>query len=154
MPTVRDIMDPDPIVVSPDASFDDVVQAMRSSERNGVLVVDAEDRCVGIITESDLIIGDEEGELHLPHFIELFGGVIYLEPLSRFHDRIRKAVAANARQLMTRDPVTVDAGNSPQEAARKIVRSGHNRLPVVENGRLVGVVTRADALEFLAHDDE
>jgi CBS domain-containing protein len=41
-----------------------------------------------------------------------------------------------------------------QEAARVIAREGHNRLPVVEHGRLVGLVTRLDVLAHLAHADE
>ena len=50
---------------------------------------------------------------------------------------------------MTEDPVTIEPARR-QEAARVISRSKHNRLPVVEHGRLVGVVTRVDVLEALA----
>ena len=53
---------------------------------------------------------------------------------------------------MTEDPVTVDATASVREAARIIAEEGHNRLPVVEHGRLVGVVTRVDVLQALARE--
>jgi CBS domain-containing protein len=51
---------------------------------------------------------------------------------------------------MTSEPDTVAPDTSVQEAARLIHRSGHNRLPVVDDGRLVGVVTRLDVLGALA----
>ena len=51
--------------------------------------------------------------------------------------------------MMTADPDTVDVDTSIDEAAKLIHRSGHNRLPVVEHGRFVGVVTRLDVLGAL-----
>ena len=55
---------------------------------------------------------------------------------------------------MTEDLVTIEAAASVKEAGRIIVRRGHNRLPVVEHGRLVGVVTRVDVLEALTRDQQ
>ena len=66
--------------------------------------------------------------------------------------RLRKATAATAEDLMTRDPVTVEADAAVHEAARLIAAKKHNRLPVVEHGRLVGVVTRLDVLAALVED--
>jgi CBS domain-containing protein len=150
--TVRDIMDDDPVSVGPTDSLETVLQVMRHNELPGVPVVNEGGRCVGIVTEADLVIGDEQGDLHLPHYIELFGGVVFLEPLRRFEGRLRKAVASSVADLMTADPVTIEADASVGEAGRIIVGRGHNRLPVVEHGRLVGVVTRVDVLEALTHE--
>ena len=147
---VRDIMDADPATVRQDARLDDVVGTLRRHELPGVPVVDDDGRCVGIVTEADLVLPDEGGDLHLPHYIELFGGTVFLEPLGRFEDRLRKAFASTARDMMTSDPETVGPDATVQEAARRIHDTGHNRLPVVEEGRLVGVVTRVDVLGALA----
>ena len=144
-------MDADPVTVGPEDSVDTVIAAMKDHELPGVPVVNAGGRCVGIITDADLVIGDEEGDLHLPHYIELFGGIVFLEPLKRFEDRLHKAFASQASEMMTKDPTTIEPDASVQEAARVIATSGHNRLPVVEHGRLVGVVTRLDVLDALAH---
>jgi CBS domain-containing protein len=149
---VRDIMDDDPVTVGLETSIESVVRALRDNDLSGVPVVNEGGRCVGIITEADLVLSGEEGELHLPHFIELFGGIVFLEPLKRFEDRLRKAVAAKARDLMTPDPVTIDAEADVREAARLIARKHHNRIPVVEHGRLVGVVTRVDVLDALTRE--
>ena len=152
MATVADIMDANPVTVRPDDSVERVIAVLKEHELPGVPVVNDGGRCVGIITESDLVLAGEDADLHLPHYFQLFGGLVFLEPLKRFESRLRKAVAATARDMMTEDPVTIDASAEVREAARRIADSGHNRLPVTEHGRLVGVVTRVDVLQALARD--
>jgi CBS domain-containing protein len=147
---VRDIMDADPPTVRPDTPVEDVVRTLRDNELPGVPVVDDQGRCVGIVTEADLVLPDDEGDLHIPHYINLFGGTVFLEPLSRFEGRLRKAFASKASDMMTEKPESVAPDTTVREAARIIHESGHNRLPVVEDGRLVGVVTRLDVLGALA----
>jgi len=149
MPTVRDVMDSEPLTVSPDTNVESVIRLLREHEESGVPVVNEAGRCVGILTEADLVIPDEEGDLHLPHHLNLFGGTVFIEPLKHFEERLRKAVASTAEDMMTADPTTIEPDADVREAARVIVDSGHNRLPVVEHGRLVGVVTRVDVLQAL-----
>ena len=147
---VSEIMDTDPVTVAPESSVEDVVAALREHELPGLPVVDSEGPVWGIVTEADLVLPDEDGDLHIPHYINLFGGTVFLEPLSRFGDRLRKAFAANAADMMTRDVDTVGPDTTVREAARLIHETGHNRLPVVQDGKLVGVVTRLDVLGALA----
>jgi CBS domain-containing protein len=150
--TVRDIMDPNPASVTVADSVETVLHVMRDHELNGVPVVNEGGRCVGIITEEDLVLSDENEDFHLPHYFELFGGIVFLERWSHFEDRARKAFAATAEEMMTEDPVTIEPDATVREAANLIARKKHNRLPVVEHGRLVGVVTRVDVLEGLASE--
>jgi CBS domain-containing protein len=150
MPTVREVMQTDVPTVAPSDSVETVLHLLRDHERTGVAVVNEGGRCVGIVTEADLVIADEERDLKLPHMISLFGGVIFLEPLKHFEDRLRKAVAADVHDMMTRDPVTVDADADVREAGRLIASKDHDQLPVVEHGRYLGMVTRLDVLEALS----
>ena len=150
--TVRDIMNPNPPTVGPDATVEEVVRILSERDASAVIVVNEGDRPMGIITEADLVIADEEGDLHLPHYFELFGGIVFLEPLRRFEQKLKKAVAARAADLMTEHPVTIDADATAREAAKVIVEKHHNHLPVVEHGRLVGLVTRADVLSALVEE--
>jgi CBS domain-containing protein len=151
MSVVRDIMDSSPATVSPDAPVEQIVAVLRDHGIPGVPVVDGDGRCVGIVTEADLVLPDDQGDLHLPHYINLFGGTVFLEPLGRYEQRLRKAFASTAEDMMTREPDTIAPDATAKEAARLIHDTGHNRLPVVdEDGRLVGVVTRLDVLGALA----
>jgi CBS domain-containing protein len=147
---VSEIMDPNAVTVAPDTSVEDVVAALRKHELPGLPVVDADGQLVGIVTETDMVLQDDQGDLHIPHYVNLFGGTVFLESLHGYEDRLRKAFASSAKDLMTRDPDTVRPDTSVREAARLIHEKGHNRLPVVEDGRLVGVVTRLDVLGALA----
>jgi CBS domain-containing protein len=147
---VREIMDSDPATVGPGSSVEEVVRLMREHELPGVPVVEEDGTCVGMITEADLVLPDDQGDLHIPHYVNLFGGTVFLEPLGRFEQRLRKAFASNAADMMTREPDSVSPDTTVRDAARLIHETGHNRLPVIENGRLVGVVTRVDVLGALA----
>jgi CBS domain-containing protein len=150
MPTVRQIMDPDLPTVRPHDTVETVVHLLRERDLRAIAVVNEGGRCVGVVTESDLVIGDEQGDLHLPHMVSLFGGVVFLERFKHFEERLRKATAAEVADMMSAEPVTVDADADVRDAVRIMVDKKHNRLPVVEHGRYVGMVSRADVLETLS----
>jgi CBS domain-containing protein len=147
---VADIMERDAPSISLDAGVEEVVARFKEQDVSALPVVNDGGRCVGIVTERDLVIADEEGDLHIPHYIELFGGLVFFPPELRvFERRLKKAVAARVSDLMTEPPITVEPGTSIHAAAHIIVERGHSRLPVVEHGRYLGLVTRADVLSAL-----
>jgi CBS domain-containing protein len=152
--TVRDIMLTDVPAVYEWDPVESVLTVLRANELPGVPVINEGGRCVGIITEADLVLSEEGADLHLPHYFQLFGGVVFLEPMKHFEERLRKAFASTAADMMTEDPVTIEPSASVAEAARLIARKRHNRLPVVEHGRLVGVVTRVDVLDALTNAED
>lgn len=152
MATVVDIMDANAPTVTPEADAETVVSIFSEHDIGAVPVVNDGGRCVGIVSEADLVIPDAEGDLHIPHYIQLFGGLVFLESLKNFEDRVRRAAAATVAELMTEDPVTIDSGASVREAAKLIHERGHNRIPVVEHGRYVGLITRADVIGALASE--
>jgi CBS domain-containing protein len=140
----------DAVAVRPDDAVESLLRVMRKHELPGVPVIDDSGRVVGIVTEADLVIRDENADLHLPHHIDLLGGVIFLEPMKHYEERLRRAIASTVAEMMTPDPVTVGPDDSIRDAARIIAERHHNRLPVVDGeGRLLGVVTRVDVLEAL-----
>jgi len=134
----------------PEEEVETLLKLMREHELPGVPVVDEGHRLVGIVTESDLVMRDEEADIHLPRHIDLLGGVIFLESMKHYEERLRKGLAATVSDMMTPDPITVSPQDSVHDAARIIAERKHNRVPVVDSdGRLVGVVTRVDVLSAL-----
>lgn len=143
-------MDSNPVSVSPEADVRTVISLLQDHDLPGVPVVDEENRIQGIITESDLVISDEEADFHLPHYVNIMGGIVFLESTKHFEERAKKAFAATAAEMMTADPITVGPDEPAEHAARLISEKHHNRLPVADDqGRLVGVVTRVDVLSAL-----
>jgi CBS domain-containing protein len=149
---VADIMDRDAVTVRTGTAVQDVLKLMKDNELPGLPVVNDAGRCIGIVTESDLVLSEEEGDLHMPHHLDIMGGTIWLESWKHFEERLEKAMATDVDEMMTADPLTVTPDTSVKQAGRIIAEQGHNRLPVVEHGRFVGLVTRLDVLEAMTRE--
>jgi len=147
-------MDADVPTVSPDAEARAAIELLAKTEMGAIPVTDAERKVVGIVTESDLILGDEEADLHLPHYLNIMGGIVFVGSMKGFEQRLEKAFATKVSELMTADPIVVHSDDEAEAVARTIAEKHHNHLPVVDDeGRLAGLVTRADALAALVAGD-
>jgi CBS domain-containing protein len=148
--TAGEIMDADVPAISPDADARAAIELLAKTDLGAIPVVDGERRVVGIVSESDLVIGDEEADLHLPHYLNIMGGIVFVGSMKGFEGRLEKAFATKVSELMTSDPVVVRDEDDAELVARTIAEKHHNHLPVVDGeGRLAGLVTRADALAAL-----
>jgi len=146
-------MTKDVVSVHPETDIETLLRLMREHELPGVPVIDHSNKVIGIVTDADLVIRDQDADLHLPHHIDLWGGVIYLQSTKHFEERLRRAFAATVADMMTRDPISVRPDDTPRHAAKLIAEHHHNRLPVVDpEGELAGVVTRVDVLEALTRE--
>src|SRR5258707_14060931 len=150
MKTAADIMDADVPTVSPGDDARTAIDLLSKTDMGAVPVVDEQRRLVGIVSESDLILSDEESDLPLPHYLNIMGGIVFVGSMKGFEKRLEKAFATKVSELMTADPVVVHDYASAETVARTIADKHHNHLPVVDDeGRFVGMVTRADALAAL-----
>jgi CBS domain-containing protein len=154
MKTAAEMMDVDVPAVSPDDDARKVIDLLAKTELGAVPVVDEDRRVVGIVSESDLILSDEESDLHLPHYLNIMGGVVFVGSMKGFEKRLDKAFATKVSDLMTADPIVAHDFEAADRVAKKIADKHHNHLPVVDaDGRLAGMVTRADALAALVDDE-
>lgn len=154
MKTAAEIMDASVPAVSPEADARAAIELLAKTDKGAIPVVDAERRVVGIVSESDLVLGEEEADLHLPHFVDIMGGVVFVGSMKGFEKRLEKAFATSVAELMSADPVVARVDDSAEAVARTIAEKHHNHLPVVDaEGRLAGLVTRADALAALIAAD-
>jgi CBS domain-containing protein len=150
MKTAAEIMNADVPSVSPEDDARAAIDLLARTDMGAVAVVDEDRRVVGIVSESDLILGDEESDLHLPHYLNIMGGVVFVGSMKGFEKRLDKAFATKVSELMTADPVVAHDFEAANRVAKKIADKHHNHLPVVDaDGRLAGMVTRADALAAL-----
>jgi CBS domain-containing protein len=150
MKTAAEIMDANVPTVSPEADARAAIELLARTEMGAIPVIDAERKVVGIVSESDLVLSDEEADLHLPHYLNIMGGVVFVGSMKGFEKRLNKAFATKVSELMTADPVVARSDDNADVVARTIAEKHHNHLPVVDGeGRLAGLVTRADALAAL-----
>ena len=150
MKTAGDIMDPNVERVRPDDDARAAIDLLAKTDHGAIAVVDDAGTVVGIVSESDLVLSDEESDLHLPHYLNIMGGIVFIGSMKGFEKRLDKAFATKVSELMTADPIVVNDYASAETVARRIADEHHNHLPVVDDeGRFVGMVTRADALAAL-----
>lgn len=147
-------MDPDVPSVSPEDDARTVIDLLARQDLAAVPVVDADRKVVGIVSESDLVISDEESDLHLPHYLNIMGGIVFVGSMKGFEEKLNKAFATNVSELMTADPVVARTWERVDRIGRVIAEKHHNHLPVVDDdGRLAGLVTRADVLAALVDEE-
>src|SRR3954451_10394889 len=131
------------------------IELLAKTELGAIPVVDGNNKVVGIVSESDLIISEEESDLHLPHYLNIMGGIVFVGSMKGFDERLEKAFVTQVSELMTADPIVAHDYESADRVAKKIADNHHNHLPVVDgDGYLAGMVTRADALAALVAEPE
>ena len=144
---VREVMTADPVTVTPATPVGQAAALMLERRINGLPVVDGAGSLVGVICQSDLIA--EQKKLPLPSFFTLLDGYIPLTSLKHLEREVERIAAANVGQAMTPNPVTVGPETPLSQAAALMVDRNFHTLPVVEGGRLVGVVGKEDLLRAL-----
>lgn len=141
---VKDVMSTRVVTVAPDATVQEIARLLRDNKISAVPVVDADGRVQGIVSEGDLIRRPELGTLRQPSWwLDLLA-----EPREKALDYI-KSHGGQAKDVMTRQVVTVGEDAPLEEVANTLEKNGIKRLPVVQDGRLVGIVSRADLLHGL-----
>lgn len=147
--TARDIMTPDPMTVSRDLSVTEAARIMVEN-RIGALPVLEGTRLVGIVTEGDLIMQDVKMEF--PTYIHLLDGLIMYPPATaRFESELKKAVGAAVEDVMTEEPVTVQATTTVADLATLMVDRDVSRVPVLDGETLVGIVSKSDIVRSLVN---
>ena len=150
MVVAKDIMTTDVITIDPETSVKDAANIMSEHGISGLPVV-KDNKLVGIVTENDLIIKDKK--LHFPEYINVLGGIIYLESYKKFEEEFKKFTAVKVKELMTTDVITANPEDSIEDLATIMHQKDINRIPVVDNaGQMIGIVTRNNIVKHIASE--
>jgi CBS domain-containing protein len=142
-----DIMTREVVTVRPDTRVSAVAHLLRDHKISAVPVVDDHDHVVGIISEGDLL-GKPPSRSPRGWWLRLFDDeAVCLE-------EIATARHLKAQDVMTRDVVSV-LDQAPMDLLATLMRRHKlKRVPIVRDGKLVGIVSRADLLDALVGDRE
>jgi CBS-domain-containing membrane protein len=140
--TVKDVMTTRVIWVTKDATFREMAAALREHRVSAFPVVDDDRKVIGVVSEADMLnkeaLVDEPGA---------FGGILHRRDQA-------KARGVTAGDLMTTAVVAVRPDDTVEHAAKLMYDRRVKRLPVTdENGRLVGIISRADVLSVFDRTD-
>lgn len=145
---VGDVMTRSVASVRPETPLKDVAALMVERGISGVPVVDADGTVVGVVSEADFVIKERGVVAERNRVLARVFGKSRKE-----RAELAKIEATTAGEAMTSPALTVDAGDTLQSAAEQMSSRRINRLPVVEQGRLVGIVTRADVVRAYVRPD-
>lgn len=141
----KDIMTTNVITVMPDTSVADVAKVLLENHISAVPVVDKDNRVVGMVSEGDLMRrSDTETDWRPSWWLSLFGST------DSVAQKFIKTHGTHASEVMSRSVVTITSDTPVNEIARLLEKNRIKRVPVVDNGELVGVVGRGDLLRGLA----
>ncbi|RME43544.1 MAG: CBS domain-containing protein [Chloroflexi bacterium] len=149
---VRDIMTKDVVTVYPETSVSEIARLMSEHDISGLPVVDEDDRVLGVVTELDMIVRNTR--FKMPAFIAFLDAIIYLETPGHYRERVKHILGTTAREIMSEPAVTIGPDASIEELAELMVNRRMNPIPVVENDRLVGIVSRSDIIRLMAEGAE
>lgn len=121
-----------PVTANPDMSVSDASALMKREKVHRLPVLDKDKKLVGIITEKDI----------------LYASPSPVSTLS-IHEMAYLLSQLTVKKLMTRDVVTIDKNITVEEAARLMVDQDLSSLPVLENGKLIGIVSKSDLFKIL-----
>ena len=153
--TVKEIMTKNVIACQASTSVKEAARLMYLNGLTGLPVLNEKDQVVGMITEYDLM--KIEGRLHLPVTFALLGSIVYLEnPLhgDEIQKQLEELMATKVEMLMTKDVVTISGDAPLEDLAEVFLHKKVNPVPVVEDGKLVGIVSRADIVKLIAGEKE
>ncbi|MBP2227839.1 CBS-domain-containing membrane protein [Azospirillum agricola] len=142
---VLDVMTSPVLTVGPGASVEEAVALMIGKRISGIPVVEADGRLAGIVTEGDFLRRVECGtERQRPRWLEFLVGP------GKIADEYIHTHGRRVEDVMTRKVVTVDEDADLGAAVALMEEHRVKRLPVLRDGRIVGVVSRSDLLRTLA----
>ncbi|MBI9084115.1 MAG: CBS domain-containing protein [Desulfobacterales bacterium] len=147
MKTAAEIMTSVPITLTPETEVTQAARLLLDKGINGVPVVDDAGNLVGILCQSDLIA--QQKKLPIPSLFTFLDGLIPLTSMKQVERAVKKIAAVTVADAMTANPVTVKPDTSIETVAALMVDNSFHTVPVVDGGRIVGVIGKADILKTL-----
>jgi CBS domain-containing protein len=136
---IRDIMAIHPVWIQEDADMRRAAEIISNSEVSDLMVVDAEKNFIGVLSEGDLV------RAVLPNFDEVLeaGGTL-ADAFDFFVRKGRDLAGYSINPLVIKNSITLKPDDEAAQAATIMVEKQIRRLPVIDDGKLVGTVSRAD----------
>lgn len=142
---VSDIMNEAPAMLSSSATIRDAIVLLNKADTSGIPLVDQEDRVVGFLSDGDILKYLARQESSQSDGVNY---VVLLESES-FQRRINTVYDLNVMQLATRSVVSVDAGDNAEKAFKTLSEKRIKKAPVVQDGKLVGTLSRRNIIRAL-----
>ena len=143
----KDIMTADVVTVRRETTVRDLAKLFAERRISSVPVVDEAGNLIGIVSESALI--EQDKNLHIPTVVSIFDWVIYLESDRRFEKELQKMTGQTVGDIYSQEVLSVAPDAQVSEVADIMTTKKVQAVPVVENGRVVGIIGRIDMVRTM-----
>ena len=147
MARAKDIMTTKVITVLPNTPIVEAARLLIENHFNGLPVVDEGGCLTGIICQHDLIF--QQKKIPIPSFFTVLDSLIPLSSEKSIEKEVKKIAAITVDSAMTPDPITVDPEAGIEDIASLMIKHTIHSLPVLDQGKLVGIVGKEDILKTL-----
>ncbi len=147
MLTAKEIMTTDVVAVTTDTSLKELAKKFVETRYSNMPVLDENGELVGVISETDLV--EQQRPMHIPTVMALFDWVFYLDSEKKFKEEVDRVTATTVGELCSRNVVTCSPDDSVRDLAGLMSKHKVHLLPVVEQGKMVGVVARLDLIRAM-----
>ena len=143
---VKDIMVKDVISAKEDDILRDVAARMLEKKIGGLPVVDDEGNLLGFVSETDFAA--KQGNIPFSRNLapQLFGRWLNVDEVEKMY---KEARVLKVKEIMSTPPISIEEDEGITDLVDKIIKYNIHRVPVVKNGKLVGIVSRRDLLKLL-----
>jgi len=135
---VRDVMQIDVITVPAGSPYEEVARILYRCGKSGAPVVDTDGNLIGTVSEKDLF------RILYPFYKSYYASPESYADMEGRECKISEIRMHPVEVFMSRDVATVEPEAPVMRAGAIMLARGVNRLPVIENGRLIGMVSRSD----------
>ncbi len=143
----KDVMSREVVTVSPDTEISQAARMLLDKGFNGLPVTDPQGRLVGILCQSDLVA--QQKKISLPSVFSLLDGFVPLSSMKDLDREMDKITALTVAAAMTPHPASVSPETGVDEVATLMTERNFHTIPVVDGGRLVGIIGMRDILRAI-----
>lgn len=139
---VNDIMTRKVYTISPDSTLKECAEAIDKYKVNGLVVVE-KDKVCGVITKADIF------KAILPRYPDIIEEEKYISDLEYIEERVNKLLEMKVKDIMGSPPITVNSNMPVVKAGSTMILRRVKQVPVVDDGKLMGIVTLTDIIKNL-----
>lgn len=147
MLTAGEVMTKDVVAVRKDTTIRELAEIFTTRRISCAPVVDQDGTLVGIVTETDLV--EQDKSLHIPTVVSIFDWVIYLESGKKFEKELKKMTGQTVGDIYSTEVDTVAPNTPISEVADLMSSKKIHALPVVDGGKVVGIIARIDLIRTM-----
>jgi CBS domain-containing protein len=150
MLNAKDVMTRDVIMVTETMTVDELGRLFIEKKISGAPVADSKGALIGIVTENDLI--RKNARLHIPTVLRIFDAIITLGRSDSVEEEIKRMTASTVGEICTREVFSVSPESSIQDLSSIMVEKGVHLVPVLESGRIVGIIGKIDIIRGMTSE--